>query len=446
MNRLILKIVLSCLLGAIFSHTASAQRQMERLGRGMTAMRSNSTQVYVAWRLLGNDSQDVAFNLYRSANGAAAVKLNASPLSATTDYLDTPPSLGTISYSYSVKPVMSGVEVADIWANALTAPVTLPANPPTRQYVPVPLQPTPDGALDVKFCWVGDLDGDGEFDFVVDRQSAEGFRQFLEAYKRDGTLLWRIDLGPNSFYKYNIEPGSSSVSIGHGDNVTVYDMDGDGKAEVLLRTANGVVFGNGAVVSGGATNNVQFLSVIDGMTGAELARATAPNPLLADGPMNGHMGILYLDGKRPSVVWAAKNRDAANDFHGVITAWDWRSGSLTQRWSWVVLGGLLFIVGSVGAYFAFNHVRVRVQVWLDPFAYQSEQGYQIVQSIFGLSSGGLLGSGWGQGYPQLVPFAKTDFITSALGEELGLMGMIAILLLFAIVVERGARAAVAAAH
>ena len=138
MNRLILKIFAACLAASICSQTASAQRQVERLGRGMTAMRSNSTQVYVGWRLLGNDPQEVAFNLYRSANGATPVKLNGSPLTATTDYLDTPPSLGTISYSYSVRPVIAGAEVPDIWANALTAPVTLPANPPTRQYVPVP--------------------------------------------------------------------------------------------------------------------------------------------------------------------------------------------------------------------------------------------------------------------------------------------------------------------
>ena len=115
----------------------------------------------------------------------------------------------------------------------------------------------------------------------------------------------------------------------------------------------------------------------------------------------------------------------------------------TQRFSWVVLGGLLFIVGSFGAYFAFNHVRVRVQVWLDPFAYQSEQGYQIVQSIFGLSSGGLLGSGWGQGFPLFVPYAKSDFIISAFGEELGYTGLAAILMLYAIIVTRGMRASVA---
>ncbi len=340
MTRLRFHTTITFLASLLLHGTATAQRQLESLGRGTVALRSNSTQVYVGWRLLGNDPTDIAFNLYRSANGSAPVKLNASPLAATTDYLDTPPNLATTAYAYSVKPVLGGLEVPDTWANPLTAAAAFPANPPTRQYVPVSLQPTPDGALDVKFCWVGDLDGDGEFDFVVDRQSGEGFRQFLEAYKRDGTLLWRIDLGPNSFYKYNIEPGSSTVSLGHGDNVTVYDMDGDGRAEVLLRTANGVVFGNGATLTGGASNNVQFLSVIDGLTGAELARATAPNPRLADGPMNGHMGILHLDGRRPSVLWAAKNRDSSNAFHGVITAWDWRGGSLTQRWSWVDSGAL----------------------------------------------------------------------------------------------------------
>lgn len=313
----------------------AAQRQMERLGRGIVALRSSGTQVHVSWRLLGDEPLDIAFNLYRSANGGAAVKVNATPIAGTTDYLDTPGGLGSTAYSYSVRPVRGGVEVSDVWAHSAGAAFSLPANPPTRRYVPVPLQATPDGALDVKFCWVGDLDGDGEYDFVVDRQSGEGARQFLEAYLRNGTLLWRIDLGPNSHYKYNIEPGSSAIGIGHGDNVTVYDMDGDGKAEVLLRTANGVVFGNGAVVSGGASENVQFLSVVDGMTGAELARATAPNPRLFDGPMNGHMGILYLDGKRPSVVWSAKNREGSGAFHGVTTAWDWRNGSLTQRWSWV---------------------------------------------------------------------------------------------------------------
>ncbi|RYD17569.1 MAG: hypothetical protein EOP88_25885, partial [Verrucomicrobiaceae bacterium] len=325
--------------------TATAQRQMESLGRGLVAVRANSTQIYVGWRLLGNDPTGIAFNLYRSANGGSPVKVNASPLANTTDLLDTPSNLASIAYTYSVRPVIGGVEVPDTWAHASSAPFALPVNPATRQYIPVPLTPTPDdtptASYRVKFCWVGDLDGDGEFDFVVDRHNPNGeARQWLQAYKRDGTLLWQINLGPNSVYQYNIEPGSSAISIGHGDNVTVYDMDGDGKSEVVLKTSNGVVFGDGTTATGGASDNVQFLSIVNGLTGAELARATIPNPRLADGPMNGHMGILYLDGKRPSVLWAAKNRDSSEDFHGVITTWDWRGGSLTQRWSWVDSGAI----------------------------------------------------------------------------------------------------------
>src|SRR5690606_15763628 len=112
---------------------------------------SNSTQVHVSWRLLGNDPTGIAFNLYRSANGGTAVKVNATPLTATTDFLDTPGSLSSTTYSYSVKTVLGGIEVPDSWAHPATAPFLLPANMPVRQYVPVPLQATPDGALDVKF-------------------------------------------------------------------------------------------------------------------------------------------------------------------------------------------------------------------------------------------------------------------------------------------------------
>jgi len=67
------------------------------------------------------------------------------------------------------------------------------------------------------------------------------YEHFLEAYTKDGTFFWRMAMGPNRVYQYSIEPGSSAISIGHGDNVTVYDMDGDGLAEVLIRTSNGVV-------------------------------------------------------------------------------------------------------------------------------------------------------------------------------------------------------------
>ncbi len=113
----------------------------------------------------------------------------------------------------------------------------------------------------------------------------------------------------------------------------------------------------------------------------------------------------------------------------------------TQRRSWLILGAILFVVGAVAAYYAFGHVRLRVTVWLDPWTYANDQGYQIVQSLFGLANGGILGAGLGQGFPNLVPFASTDFIVAALGEELGLTGLMAMLLVYAVVVERGLRTA-----
>ena len=91
------------------------------------------------------------------------------------------------------------------------------------------------------------------------------------------------------------------------------------------------------------------------------------------------------------------------------------------------------------AYLAFGHVRLRVEVWLDPFAVrQRRAATRSSQSLFGFANGGMFGTGLGRGYPQLVPYAKSDFIIAALGEELGLTGVFAIIVLFAILVERGA--------
>jgi cell division protein FtsW (lipid II flippase) len=113
----------------------------------------------------------------------------------------------------------------------------------------------------------------------------------------------------------------------------------------------------------------------------------------------------------------------------------------TGRRSWIVLGALLTVVGGILAYTLFGHVQVRVKVWLDPFAYSTDEGYQIVQSMFGFASGGVMGTGWGRGFPQTIPFAENDFIFAALGEELGLVGSFAIVVLFAILVERALRLA-----
>lgn len=313
---------------------AHAQRQMEKLGRGVVAVRTGTSSVYIGWRLLATDPPDTGFNVYKSAAGGPLVRLNAQFLTNATDFVDTTANM-SVSNAWFVQPVFGGV------TQAMSGPAGLPANAPIRQYLSVPLQSVIGGTYppyDVKFCWVGDLDGDSEYDFVVDRLSTTaGTPQYLQGYKRTGELLFQVDLGFNSTNQYNIEPGSSAISTGHGDRVTVYDLDGDGFAEVLVITANGVVFRNssGAVLGTvtAANNNQQFISVIDGQTGVEKARASVPNPWLSDGPLNGWMFIAYLDGVRPSVVFHSANRRDDGVFQPICTAWDYRTGVLTQRWS-----------------------------------------------------------------------------------------------------------------
>jgi cell division protein FtsW (lipid II flippase) len=111
----------------------------------------------------------------------------------------------------------------------------------------------------------------------------------------------------------------------------------------------------------------------------------------------------------------------------------------TERLSWVFIGVALFGGGTFVAYHLFAHVRERFEIWLHPFDYAKTSGYQLVQGLYGFSSGGLMGTGLGKGRPDLVPFAKSDFIIATVGEELGLTGLMAILLVYVVIVTRGLR-------
>ncbi|ENO18403.1 cell division protein FtsW [Schaalia cardiffensis F0333] len=118
----------------------------------------------------------------------------------------------------------------------------------------------------------------------------------------------------------------------------------------------------------------------------------------------------------------------------------------TNRVSWLVIGFAMFAPAVLVAVQVFPHVANRFHVWLhalDEDVYTQVGGsYQLVQSLFGQASGGLMGTGWGRGYPQLVPLANSDFILSSLAEELGLTGLLAILVLYLILIERGLRTAI----
>jgi cell division protein FtsW (lipid II flippase) len=115
----------------------------------------------------------------------------------------------------------------------------------------------------------------------------------------------------------------------------------------------------------------------------------------------------------------------------------------TERRSWLLIGLTLFAAGAFFAYHAFSHVQERVDIWLHPFDHAQAQGYQLVQAMFGMSFGRVLGSGLGQGRPDIVPFANSDFIIATVGEELGLAGLMAVLMLYLLIVMRGLRAALA---
>ncbi len=324
---------LTCLLFFIAIHSgmsfaAPLPRPMEQLGRGIVAV-NRGNDVYVSWRLLGNEPDDIAFNVYRGADRAKPKRLNAATLNGGTHFIDIDVD-HLVSNTYSVRAIVDGVEQAESTA------FVLPPSSPVRQYIEIPLRPRPDTY--VHLAWVGDLDGDGEYDFVVDRLPNEvpELTQKLEAYRRDGTFLWAVDLGPRSLNPKSARwnAGAATISNGHNDGVTVYDLDQDGKAEVILKSARGVIFGDGKTIDAGDEVQ-QFVSVLDGQTGAERARTAVPSDLAADGPLGAHLGIAYLDGQTPSIVFKGKNRRADGGFNLMTNTWSFDGTTLKHGWKWI---------------------------------------------------------------------------------------------------------------
>jgi cell division protein FtsW (lipid II flippase) len=155
-----------------------------------------------------------------------------------------------------------------------------------------------------------------------------------------------------------------------------------------------------------------------------------------------HLGPLLLAwGISLAVLFFEKDLGSSLLFFGIVVVMVWVA---TARGAYLALGGVLFAVGAFLGYQAFSHVQERVTVWLhvlDPEFIQRE-GYQVAQSLFALATGGIAGTGLGLGRPQEIPDVETDFVFSAIGEELGLLGTMALLLLFVILIGRGFRASI----
>ncbi|MCR4645440.1 MAG: family 43 glycosylhydrolase [Oscillospiraceae bacterium] len=295
----------------------TGKRQMEYLNRGVSAV-SNGKDVFISWRSLASDLPETAFNVYRTTDGKT-VKLNDAPLTGGTNFTDSTADL-KIDNSYTVKAVVNGKELET------DSNDTLPANS-TQNVRIVNIKP----GSQIHFVWVGDFDGDGTYDYLVDRNTDE--HQKLEAYKSDGTYLYTIDLGYNSENKNNISPGASAIDVGMWDGVTVYDMDCDGIADICLRIADGVTFGDGKKYTNSNTQ-AQEIAVIDGRTGSLKASAPVPQDYVNIGPMACMMEIGYLDGEHPSVVCWMKNRNKDKTFNSVTCAYGYQNGKFQMHWKY----------------------------------------------------------------------------------------------------------------
>ncbi len=343
-------------------------RQMETLDRGIVAIRKSPEEVFISWRLFGTDPDKTGFNLYRDSK-----KINKKPLTLTTNYTDKRTSDGI----YTVKAIIRGKEEVSsssctVWKQSyLKIPLNRPpggtmekevvsnrqnqstriAGNPSSGNQPIDNRPDRPQQDRRKYTYslgdasVADLDGDGQYEIVLkwDPSNARDNAQdgytadvIMDAYELDGRQLWRIDLGKN------IRAGA------HYTQFMVYDLDGDGKAEMACKTADGTIDGIGKVIGDSSANYInekgkivtgpEFLTVFNGETGeamktVDYVPGRGDQCAWGNNECNGNRVdrflacIAYLDGVHPSLVMC-------RGYYGRLTicAWDWQKGELTQRW------------------------------------------------------------------------------------------------------------------
>lgn len=307
-------------------------KQMEYLNRGVVASRINTSQVLVSWRLLGTDPSGISFNVYSSG-----IKLNTAPITRSTNYVDNSSS----NIIYTVKSIINGVEgdeaSAVVWAN---------------NFLRIPLQQPPGGTTPDQVAYtytandasVGDVDGDGTYEIFLKWQPTNESdnsgthptgNTIIDCYKLDGTRLWRVDLGINI------------VSGPHYTQFMVYDFDGDGKAEMACKTADGSIDGTGVIIGdatadyrdqyGRVLTGPEFLTMFNGLTGKAMSTVNylpARGTVSAWGDNYGNRvdrfiaAVAYLDGQKPSLIMGRGYYTRL-----VRVAWDFTNGQLTHRWT-----------------------------------------------------------------------------------------------------------------
>jgi hypothetical protein len=289
--------------------------------------------VYVGWRMLGDDPDDVAFHVYRDGE-----RITDEPLTGSTNLVDPD---GTAGATYRVSTVVDGIERwatdgFEAWeTQTLDVPLDKPADAYTKDG-----QPYTYSANDAS---VGDLDGDGDYEIVLkwypsnakdNSQGGYTGNVYIDAYELDGTRLWRIDLGKN------IRAGA------HYTQFQVFDYDGDGKAEVVMKTADGTTDAAGTVIgdaradyrnsSGYVLTGPEYLTVFDGATGTAVDTVDYTPPRGDVGSWGDTYGnrvdrflatTAYLDGETPSAIFSRGYYTRT-----VVAAYDFDGAKLTQRW------------------------------------------------------------------------------------------------------------------